>query len=60
MWPGIEPLQRIGQVRGEREGHGADFMAIGTDVTLLVSATAKLREDFLAGGESEAKPVAGY
>jgi 4-hydroxy-2-oxoheptanedioate aldolase len=39
---------------------GADFMAIGTDVTLLVSATAKLREDFLAGGESKAKPVAGY
>jgi 4-hydroxy-2-oxoheptanedioate aldolase len=39
---------------------GADFMAIGTDVTLLVSATAQLREDFLTGGESKAKPVAGY
>ncbi|CAN7282344.1 4-hydroxy-2-oxoheptanedioate aldolase [Pararhizobium sp. LjRoot238] len=39
---------------------GADFMAIGTDVTLLVSATTKLREDFLTGGTSGAKPVAGY
>lgn len=39
---------------------GADFMAIGTDVTLLVSATTKLREDFQTGGPSKAKPVAGY
>ncbi len=39
---------------------GADFMAIGTDVTLLVSATTKLREDFLTGAENETKPVAGY
>ena len=39
---------------------GADFMAIGTDVTLLVSATMRLREDFLAGEKGDAKPVAGY
>lgn len=39
---------------------GASFMAIGTDVTLLVSATTRLREDFLAGGGADAKPVAGY
>ncbi|MCV9967345.1 HpcH/HpaI aldolase/citrate lyase family protein [Pararhizobium sp. BT-229] len=39
---------------------GANFMAIGTDVTLLVNATTRLREDFLTGGGTEAKPVAGY
>jgi 4-hydroxy-2-oxoheptanedioate aldolase len=39
---------------------GATFMAIGTDVTLLVSATTRLREDFLSGSAGEAKPVAGY
>ncbi len=39
---------------------GADFMAIGTDVTLLVSATEKLRADFLAGESGNAKPVSGY
>lgn len=39
---------------------GADFMAIGTDVTLLVSATEKLRSDFLNGESGNAKPVSGY
>ncbi len=39
---------------------GATFMAIGTDVTLLVAATERLREDFLSGGAGETKPVAGY
>lgn len=39
---------------------GADFMAIGTDVTLLVSATEKLKSDFLAGESGDAKPVSGY
>ena len=40
---------------------GADFMAIGTDVTLLVSATTKLREDFLRRDRrAPSKPVAGY
>ena len=34
---------------------GADFMAIGTDVTLLVSATTKLREDFLTGGRERSQ-----
>lgn len=49
----------LAQARRYRE-MGADFMAIGTDVTVLVSATSKLREDFLAGGNAEAKPVSGY
>ncbi|OBZ93593.1 2-keto-3-deoxy-L-rhamnonate aldolase [Pararhizobium polonicum] len=39
---------------------GATFMAIGTDVTLLVSATERLREDFLSGSKSDVKPVSGY
>lgn len=39
---------------------GATFMAIGTDVTLLVSATERLRQDFLSGDAGDAKPVAGY
>lgn len=38
---------------------GADFMAIGTDVTVLVSATEALRREFL--GEAEpARSGAGY
>ena len=39
---------------------GADFMAIGTDVTLLVSATTRLRGGFPSGETGNAKPVAGY
>ena len=39
---------------------GATFMAIGTDVTLLVSATTRLRDDFLSGGKNDAKPGSGY
>ncbi|WP_275786763.1 4-hydroxy-2-oxoheptanedioate aldolase [Pararhizobium gei] len=39
---------------------GATFMAIGTDVTLLVSAASRLREHFLAGKEGGVAPVAGY
>lgn len=38
---------------------GATFMAIGTDVTLLVSATTKLRDDFLQTGNKD-KPISGY
>lgn len=49
----------LAQARLYRE-MGADFMAIGTDVTVLVSATTKLREDFLAGGAVDARPVSGY
>lgn len=49
----------LAQARLYRE-MGADFMAIGTDVTVLVSATTKLREDFLAGGAVETRPVSGY
>ncbi|HXV29434.1 MAG TPA: aldolase/citrate lyase family protein, partial [Sinorhizobium sp.] len=41
------------QARDYRE-LGADFMAIGTDVTVLVSATERLRREFLG----EAEPVA--
>jgi len=38
---------------------GADFMAIGTDVTLLVSATERLRREFV--GETEpARSESGY
>lgn len=39
---------------------GATFMAIGTDVTVLVSAAAKLREDFLRGSNGDVSPIAGY
>jgi 4-hydroxy-2-oxoheptanedioate aldolase len=39
---------------------GADFMAIGTDVTLLVSATEKVKSDFLAGESGATRPVSGY
>ena len=49
----------LAQARLYRE-MGADFMAIGTDVTVLVGATTKLREDFLSGGAVETRPVSGY
>ena len=49
----------LAQARLYRE-MGATFMAIGTDVTVLVSATTKLREDFEAGGSDDARSVAGY
>ncbi|MEA3536844.1 HpcH/HpaI aldolase/citrate lyase family protein [Rhizobium sp. CC-YZS058] len=41
---------------------GADFMAIGTDVTTLVAATTRLRLDFEAeeDGPSAEHPFAGY
>lgn len=39
---------------------GADFMAIGTDVTLLVSAAAALRKDFLSGMSGTGPGVSGY
>ena len=39
---------------------GATFMAIGTDVTVLVSATEKLRSDFLNGVPASASSPAGY
>lgn len=46
------------QARDYRE-LGADFMAIGTDVTLLVSASERLRREFL--GETEpARIESGY
>lgn len=39
---------------------GATFMAIGSDVTLLVGAATRLRDDFASGGKATDKPVAGY
>lgn len=40
---------------------GADFMAIGTDVTTLVGATTRLRQSFEAAGKSDRVPGAiGY
>jgi 4-hydroxy-2-oxoheptanedioate aldolase len=48
----------LAQARDYRD-LGADFMAIGTDVTLLVSATERLRREFL--GEAEPTRVeSGY
>ena len=39
---------------------GATFMAIGTDVTLLVSAATHLREDFLGDSEGGKRSLSGY
>ena len=67
----FERIERAGKARGilsldldqarKYRDLGATFLAIGTDVTLLVGATTRLREDFLSGSnETEAKPVSGY
>ncbi|WOS62778.1 aldolase/citrate lyase family protein [Sinorhizobium fredii] len=60
---GFARIQKAGKARGiltldpvqarAYRDLGADFMAIGTDVTLLVSATERLRREFLG----EAEPV---
>lgn len=65
----FERIKRAGKARGIMtldlnqaklyRDLGATFMAIGTDVTLLVSATTQLRETFLSG-ETQTKPVSGY
>ncbi|MCA1442212.1 HpcH/HpaI aldolase/citrate lyase family protein [Ensifer sp. IC4062] len=48
----------LAQARDYRE-LGADFMAIGTDVTLLVSATERLRQEF-SGEQQISRPESGY
>lgn len=65
----FERIRQAGKARGimtldpaqarDYRDLGADFMAIGTDVTLLVSASERLRLEFL--GEAEpARREAGY
>ena len=48
----------LAQARDYRD-LGADFMAIGTDVTLLVSATENLRREFL-GEAGQVRKESGY